>query len=631
MTMSVTAPLPANATDVAVRFVGSKNSCCSKPPLSKVSHLPSSLWAFCLFMAVPAFCASNNQKSLAVGVAGHAFDHLGNIGDQADAAAASGANIIYASGLGALGYQGLPAEPEFLKQKEHVAAYVTKARKSGIRLAIGYVCATSIVKLDTFDRHWPESLRKRFHSAPAEWRQIDRNGKPLKSWYGGDYEPACMNNPDWRSYEKFMVRQQLEAGCDGIFFDNPTVHPQGCYCSHCMDAFDRFLGIESALDSRPVEKRRAYAAEHPREFTRFRCTIARDFFEEIRAYARSIKRDALITANNSLNSPEALFSQCRSYAYNIYEMSKTEDFVVVEDMASQPRTLPGEKTVEYGPTYKQLNAISHSKPVVAVTIADADYHTAPHLVRLAMAEAAANDASYLSWPTWPEAQRQHMIETIRPQADFMRRNATLLTGTKARADVVLFLPFRKWIETDDCATSRLAAELTKANTQYEVMCEDSFAPLSGTKVLLADPRDLNAEEKEVVKRFAERGGLVLTPEGSDTALLTKVKLSIGRPSVTVKAPQTVRVIVRDQGKRTIVHAFNLNILKVSSFEDKVTPADNVEIEVRVQAHRVHSVRKLSADDGRDEKVPFITRTDGGQVFVKTLLPRLEIASLLVIE
>jgi len=37
-----------------------------------------------------------------------------------------------------------------------------------------------------------------------------------------------MNHPDWRTYERFMVRQQLESGCDGIFFDNPTVHPQGC-------------------------------------------------------------------------------------------------------------------------------------------------------------------------------------------------------------------------------------------------------------------------------------------------------------------------------------------------------------------------------------------------------------------
>src|ERR1051326_413173 len=122
----------------------------------------------CLFVAIPSSFGSTAQKSLAVGFAAHAFDHLGNIGDQAEAAAASGANIIYASGLGALGYQGLPREPEFLKQRQSVSAYIGKARKSGIQLVIGYVCATSMVKLSTFDRNWPEPLRKQFHSPPAD-------------------------------------------------------------------------------------------------------------------------------------------------------------------------------------------------------------------------------------------------------------------------------------------------------------------------------------------------------------------------------------------------------------------------------------------------------------------------------
>ena len=71
----------------------------------------------------------------------------------------------------------------------------------------------------------------------------------------------------------------------------------------------------------------------------------------MRDYARSIRPNALITANNSLNSADVLYSQCRSYAYNIYEMSRTEDLVVVEDMSSQPRVLANGKTVEYGPTY----------------------------------------------------------------------------------------------------------------------------------------------------------------------------------------------------------------------------------------------------------------------------------------
>src|SRR5206468_9215682 len=118
-----------------------------------------------------------------------------------------------------------------------------------------YVCATSIVKLESFDRNWTADFRAQFSSAPGNLLQQDRDGKPMASWYGGDYRPACMNNPNWRAYEKFIVRQQLEAGHDGIFFDNPTVHPQGCYCEYCMMKFSRFLNGESVkLDLAALRK-----------------------------------------------------------------------------------------------------------------------------------------------------------------------------------------------------------------------------------------------------------------------------------------------------------------------------------------------------------------------------------------
>ena len=96
-------------------------------------------------------------------------------------------------------------------------------------------------QLDRFDRNWTAEFRAQFSSPPADWLQQDQSGKALASWYGGDYRPACMNNPDWRVYEKAIVREQLESGCDGIFFDNPTVHPQGCYCPYCMEKFGKFL------------------------------------------------------------------------------------------------------------------------------------------------------------------------------------------------------------------------------------------------------------------------------------------------------------------------------------------------------------------------------------------------------
>jgi hypothetical protein len=613
--------------------------------------------AGCLaLLAFSTHSLAGAPRELRVGVAGHAFDHLGSIGDQAETAAASGANIIYVTGLGGLGYLGLPAADGLATQRQAAASYLRNAKRHGIRLAIGYVCATSIVQLETFDKNWSPAFRARFHQPPANWRQQDRNGNPLPSWYGGDYQPACMNNPDWRTYERFVVHLQIEAGCDGIFFDNPTVHPQGCYCGYCMDKFAQFLRREGLLQTpgaQSVKTLREFADMHPAAFLRFRSTIARDFLSAMRDYARSQKSTALVTANNSLNSADVLYSQCRTYAYNIYELSQAEDFIVVEDMSSQPLTRADGRVVEYGPTYKQLQAISHGKPAVAVALAEADYHTPPHLVRLAMAEAAANNASYLSWPTWPEKERQRMISLIRPEAIFLRQNAGLLNGTRARRDVVLFLPFRNWVATDQCRASLLAAELAGANAQFTVICEDGLQPASeprilagripaaaptvppdalrGAKVLLAPAgSDFTKGEGKLLEQFTRAGGLIITAEKADW--LKEVVTAIGEPSIRMEGPATVRAIVRDQPRRTMVHLLNLNAQRLSSFEDKVTPVADLRIAVRVPLKKVHSVRALTADSAATSgTLQFTPAANGRATLVQLTLPRLEIATILVIE
>jgi hypothetical protein len=524
------------------------------------------------------------EDPLAVGIAGHAFDHLGNIGEQAEAAAASGANIIYASGVGALGYAGLPPAAELDQAKQAAAAYVKRAKQDGIKLAIGYVCATSIVKLDTFDTNWPPELRAQLKTPPAQWLQQDKDGKPLPSWYGGDYRPACMNNPDWRTYEKFMVRQQLEAGHDGIFFDNPTVHPDGCYCDYCMRAFAKWLGSQAGPPPYDASGIRAYAQQHKAEFLRFRGTIAADFLREMRTYARSINPKALITCNNSLNTPDAFYSQCRTYGYDIDELSKVEDLIVIEDMATQPRVTANGSVIEYGPVYEMLHAIAHDKPIVAVVLADGDYHTPPNLMRLAMAEAAAHGASYLSWPTWPENERKRMIDAVRPEADFLREHADLLNGTTARPDVVLALPFEHWVQSDNCPELSIARQLAAGNVQFQVQRADSPKPI----------------DIQSVKR--------------------SVTLPDGLP--------TVRVVVRQKDRKTIVHVLNLNVQWISSFQDQVKPVEKLRVQLRLDA-KPKKITALSADESATRgDVAFKALEDGRIEFT---IPHLEVSTILVIE
>jgi hypothetical protein len=577
-------------------------------------------------------------SELRLGRAGHAFDHLGDIGVQADAAAASGATIIYSGGLGEAGYHGLPPQGEFAVLRKNVGEYSRRAKNHGIELNIGYLCATSIIKLDTFDKNWTDEFRAQFKTRPAEWRQQDRQGKPLASWYGGDYQPACMSNPDWRAYEHAMVRFQLETGNDGVFFDNPTVHPRGCYCPHCMRAFLKYfvdqapkaLNIELSAD---LEQNRELADENKEMFLRFRSTIARDFLADMRAYARTINPRALITCNNSLNSPTVFYSQCRTYGYNIDEMSKAEDFVVVEDQNTQPRAEANGQVFEYGPTYKQLHAISHGKPIVAVTIANGDYHTPPNLMRLAMAEAAANNASYLSWPTWPEDQRKRMIAEVRPQAEFLRRNEELLNDSPFRADVALYLPFQRWVNTDQCAASALAATLTKENIQYRVVSEDnldSFAKQKPRPVLLVESRSIfKLREQPTMATIDKQEPGVVAADQPDW--LQQLRKKVVKPSVTAKDAPNVRAVVHDQAGRTIVHLYNLNIQRLSSFEDKVKPATDIGLEVTTPSF-VRSVSMRSGDESETSgPLKFQALGAGSGSLVQISIPRLDISAIIVIE
>lgn len=595
-------------------------------------------WICVLFASAAPSQGDEVLRELRVGRAGHAFDHLGSIGAQAETAAASGATIIYATGLGGFGYAGLPSVDELANERQHVAEYNRKAKATGIELSIGYLCATSIVKLDTFDKNWTPEFRAQFKTPAAEWRQQDRQGKQLASWYGGDYAPACMNNPDWQAYQRAMVRAQLEAGHDGIFFDNPTVHPQGCYCPHCMKRFADFLlgrpskaiGPEPAGD---IEAARSLADAEPEYFKQFRSTIARDFLAAMRVYARTINPRALITCNNSLNSPGVLYSQCRDYGYSIDELSKAEDFVVVEDMSSQPRKEANGQTMEYGPTYQQLHAISHGKPIVAVTLAGGDYHTPPNLMRLAMAEAAAHGASYLSWPTWPVEQRERMTKAVRPQAEFLRGNEALLNNSTPRADAVLFLPMRRWVKTDVCAASKFAAALTAANVQYRVVAEDGLASALANKdrpVLVAESMAIFLpEQKQTVEEYEKGGARLVAADAPDW--LAKARAAIKAPSIKIEGPPTVRAVVQDQPGRTIVQLYNLNVHRISSFADRVEPVENLKLEVSVP-FKAGSVTLKTADDNETAgPLAFTSSGDDAKGIVSITAPQLYISAIITVE
>jgi hypothetical protein len=354
----------------------------------------------------------------------------------------------------------------------------------------------------------------------------------------------------------------------------------------------------------------------------------------MKSFARGINRKAFITCNNSLNSPDAFFAQCRHFAYDIEELSRTEDWITVEDMATQPRLLPDGRTIEYGPIYRMLGALAHGKPVVAVTLAEADYHTPPNLVRLAMAEAAANGASYLSWPTWPENVRQKMAASIRPEADFLRRNQQFLNDIQPRSDVVVLLSFHRWLDTENCAASGVCATLARSNIQFTVVCEaDAESALEKTGLqmpvlLIEQLSTLDEKERACVADWQKRGGHVLETGGTDWLN----RLSLEHRAVTAEGAPNLRAMVADQGKLTLVHLYNLGIERLSSFEDKVHSVEDARVYVHVPFARVKSVTALTVDDKvTSGPLDFKTRAQRKETVVEVTIPRIEIATMLKIE
>jgi hypothetical protein len=258
-----------------------------------------------------------------------------------------------------------------------------------------------------------------------------------------------------------------------------------------------------------------------------------------------------------------------------------------------------------------------------------------------MAEAAAHGASYLSWPTWPEAQRKRMTDGIRPQADLLRDNAHLLNAATPRTEAVLFLPFRQWVEKSDCQPLGVARLLGQANVQFKVVSEEDLNGAlteagARTRVLLAESPEVFTEaEKKLLEAFHAAGGRIVWTGGGEGAWLADLRKYLSRPAVVVAGPPTLRAVVRDltQG-RTVVHLLNLNVQRLSSFEDKVTPARDISLEARVPFAAVKRVSALSADDGAtlgELPVRFTSEVGAGGGVLRIDVAAVVVSTMLLIE
>ncbi|KPK82764.1 MAG: hypothetical protein AMJ81_09310, partial [Phycisphaerae bacterium SM23_33] len=181
-----------------------------------------------------------------------------------------------------------------------------------------------------------------FQTVPEsqQWRQQGPDGEPVP--YGGIHYGdrlvtrylMCVNNPDWRAYQKRRIAAALEAGADGFFWDNNF---SKCHCPICQEKFRQFtqqrLGAACDLPrplktERPSDQDLRSAREvvfdwiplsHPQAGAHlaknlFRYLSILDILQELKEYALSIRPDAIWCNNGHLcqdiyNSANVMLSE----------------------------------------------------------------------------------------------------------------------------------------------------------------------------------------------------------------------------------------------------------------------------------------------------------------------------------
>lgn len=125
---------------------------------------------------------------------------------------------------------GFPPQDEALQQRE-LERYIRSCHDRGIRVT-AYVSLTNA---------FPAAWRRRGHPID-DWLQRDAQGRAIPYGavaYAG--EPTrhlvCLRQPDWQAYLDRHVRSAVDAGVDGILYDNVGA---GCQCSRCETAFREF-------------------------------------------------------------------------------------------------------------------------------------------------------------------------------------------------------------------------------------------------------------------------------------------------------------------------------------------------------------------------------------------------------
>jgi hypothetical protein len=214
---------------------------------------------------------------------------------------------------------GFPPEVE-QEDWEDFARAVQIYHVTGIRV-FGYVQTSNCVYAGSY--------------RDKDWYALDPKGQRIY-YYTGRYM-TCWSHPTWLAHLREMVKGIVDAGAEGVFFDNPwhgaqPLHikgawlgPVGCYCERCQAAFRQDTGLEA------IPKRISPDIdEASQRYLRWRAKQVTQTMHMLAEYARSLNPDIVISANDfdAVMRPSYLI-----YGIDLQALAEVQDVIMIEDFA----------------------------------------------------------------------------------------------------------------------------------------------------------------------------------------------------------------------------------------------------------------------------------------------------------
>lgn len=410
--------------------------------------------------------------------------------------------------------------PEMVEKAiEKVKDFISKVRETGVEYIIPYICSQTIVGnhvkrtgfwkfYDRWEDYLGFGVPPKPDEDPIKWMQQEYVCTPNYPYPFIRYRP-CMNNPYWREWLKFIVRQIALLGYNGVFVDNNVM---SCYCDICQKKFVEYLSSKYT----PEELRKQLGFSNPdktllgREGDGLLWAETQHFWNEsmasllfeIKEEGCRIKPGFIVVANWGSMLSTFGADMRRREGKNVAIWAKAVDYIMFEE-PHEPGLYKTGDIIEYVLQYRYARAVG-AKPVVL------PYVASEHISELAHAEAAAGIGSFVHAGEPP-------TRIYAKYNKFYSENRHLWEEVKDYAEVGVAYLYSQ-IHMDNVAhmrqTHMLVRYLSGRHVLYSLITENKFkfSNLSRYRVIvLPEVRYMSDSDVSEIEKYVLNGGiLVLT-------------------------------------------------------------------------------------------------------------------------